>query len=107
MNSFVVKPLGVSPSSEKEILYIGLATGAVYRSIDNGTNWIEAGYSGSVGYPFVNFSANPNQSLPYSFDYLNMAEGFLPGQLEELKYVKKDNVSNEYSRLIVCRTGGL
>lgn len=101
--AFAVKPTGVYPSPELEILFIGLSSGAVYRSIDNGINWIEAGYNGISTYPIV-FNNNSLNSLPYSNDFINDHELEV---LSEIEFARKVVTDTEFSRIIVSRKGGL
>lgn len=103
--SFAVKPKNVLPSPNQEILFIGLSTGAVYRSTDDGNTWYEAGYHGTNPYPYVN-SSKTALSLPYSFDFINFSYDRFEKNFKML-LVPGSSRSEDFSRLIVARYGGL
>lgn len=107
--AFVVKPIGVNPSPGVEIMFIGLASGAVYRSTDGGTTWIESEYNGTVSFP-PNFGSNiPANSITNVFDITNSP--FPPQPIENLNFkfsmVYTYSIPNAYARILVCREGGL
>lgn len=103
--TFAIKPTGSLPDTSIEYLFIGLSTGATYRSDDNGVTWLECGYNGTVSYPYV-FNGNPTNSLPYAYDYYN-ATGYWAEVNSKFHFTKKDSSSGDYSRLVVARAGGI
>lgn len=106
---FEVKPQGVSPSTNQEIMFIALASGAMYRSIDGGASWIECEYNGNVQYP-PNFGSNiPPYSIANFFDITNNPFPLTPIENKnfKLKFVYTAASQNPYSRLLVAREGGL
>ncbi len=107
ISSFAIKPIGIAPETSKEIIFIGLTSGSMYRSVDAGLTWIECNFHGSSPYPF-NYGQNPLDpfSLPnyaYSFSFYN-GEDVKNG---EATFTKKDANSGDYSRLILTREDGV
>lgn len=103
--TFAIKPTGELPEASMEYLFIGLSTGATYRSDDNGVTWLECGYNGTVSYPYV-FNSNPTNSLPYSYDYYN-ATSYWAEVNSKFQFTKSSSLSGDFSRLVVARAGGI
>ena len=103
--TFAIKPTGELPDATTEYLFIGLSTGATYRSDDDGATWYECGYNGTVPYPYV-FNSNPTNSLPYSYDHYNRT-GYWAEANSKFQFTKKDASSGDFSRLVVARAGGI
>ncbi len=103
--AFAIKPSGQLPEPGKEFMFIGLASGAVYRSEDDGQTWLECSYHGTVNYPPNNSGSFPSLSLPYSFDYIN----FNPGAetMGKIMFAPDGNGASEFARIIVARDGGI
>ncbi len=116
VNSFVVKPIGEQPDPSNEYMFIGMAAGKVYRTKDDGLNWIQCDQSSAVnssgnttyqniGYPIINNNGYQN-SLPWS-DWNNPIGKELTEINTRMLLTKSSLNSSSYARLVVCRTGGL
>lgn len=109
ITGFEVKPSGANPLPQKEIMFVTLFSGAVYRSTDDGVNWTECGYHGSITFP-PSFGTNyPDYSIPNFFDINNNINPLTPVENEnfKLKLVYTEAAPSPYARLLVCRQGGL
>lgn len=84
----------------KEYLFIGLSSGAIYRSEDNGVNWIECGQYGTYQYPLSNQPQRP-YSLP--FREFNNWGWNTREENGNLRFVKKSINSSNHSRLVLAR----
>lgn len=104
--TFGIKPFGTLPNPSTEYLFVGLSSGAVYRSVDNGANWIECNYYGNNQYPYWNSNPLVANSLPYDGSSMNDLGG-VKERNTDLKFAKQNSASGEYSRLIVSRNGGV
>lgn len=99
--AFNVKPLGQEPYSNKELLFIGLSNGAVYRSDNDGLSWMEAGYSGTSSYPIVFDQTNRPLSLPATAYFRNGSQS--PELIGDLEFAQKyySEINDFQSILIV------
>jgi hypothetical protein len=108
--SFDIKPLGMRPYPEKEILFVAMSKGAIYRSDDNGQTWLEAGYNGTHDYPILfnyNIPSSPDpieflpNSLPPSGYFVN--ESPTISKVGKFLFSKKSNnvTSSNYERAII------
>jgi hypothetical protein len=98
--TFAIKPLAQTPEPTKEYIFIGLSSGAVYRTDNNGKTWYECGQSGISHFPF-NINPGTANSLPYSFFTNSTYKDIEVNGV--LKCVKKDVNSSSFSRVIVGR----
>lgn len=103
--SFGVKPLNSDPNPQQEYLFIGFSTGAVYRSSDNGVNWLECTYNGTNNYPYAP-SSTPPFSLPYDFTFLNVSGSAKDHNLD-MQFAKNSDASSNFARLVVIRDDGM
>lgn len=105
ISSFGVKPLNSEPNTQQEYLFIGFSTGAVYRSSDNGANWLECTYNGTNNYPYAP-SSTPPFSLPYDFTFLNVS-GSAKEHNPDMQFAKNSDASSNFARLVVIRDDGM
>ncbi|PWH86059.1 WD40/YVTN/BNR-like repeat-containing protein [Brumimicrobium oceani] len=107
ITSLAVKPIGEQPAASMEYIFITLATGAVYRTADNGNTWVECGYNGVNAFPYNGSQINNDPySLPYDFTTFNFS-WTSRNHSNELVMTKKNSSSGVSSRLVVAREGGL
>lgn len=117
VNSFAVKPIGEQPDPDNEYLYIAFGAGKIYRSKDDGLNWVQCDQSSPVSYdPFLGTQYTPiaypviNQQYPLSLplsDWLNLAEENITETNMKIVFAKNTPLSSNFARLIVARTDGL
>jgi hypothetical protein len=108
ISSFTIKPIGESPSPNKEFLFIGSTSGGTYRSENNGVTWLECNYYGNSSYPYVWGSST---ATPHSLPNVNLYFSYYDGKdikNGEAAFTRKSAIStSDYSRLILCRQDGL
>lgn len=107
VTSLAVKPFGEQPDANNEYIFITLATGAVYRTSDDGETWLECGYNGVHSFPYDGGTINNDPlSLPYDGTIFNFS-WTKRNHANEIVMTKKNGSAGAFSRLVVAREGGL